>query len=121
MAIFLFRKKRRIYRIISIVILISIIMVSKREIIYAQENLSMYSLSYALMDGETKRVLPQKDAYSPMANASTTKILTCILTLESCSLENMVTVSSNAAVQPRVKMGLEEGKKYLLKDEIYGN
>lgn len=86
----------------------------------AEESLSMYSGSYALMDGDTQRVLTGKEMESPMANASTTKILTCIVTLENCKLDEIVTISSNAASQPRVRQGMSEGEKYPLKDMLYG-
>lgn len=88
--------------------------------IQAEEHLKMYAQSYALMDGDTGRVLVGKDETIPMANASTTKILTCIVTLEQCSLEEEVLVSSNAASQPKVRLGMKEGETYLLKDLLYG-
>ena len=86
----------------------------------ADTALSMYSGSYALMDGDTGRILKGKEATNPMANASTTKILTCIVTLENCNLEELVTISANAASQPRVKMGVQEGAQHSLKDMVYG-
>lgn len=90
------------------------------ESYFAEENLSMYSGAYALIDGETGRVLAGKEENIPMANASTTKILTCIVTLENCDLSEMVTVSSNAAVQPKVHLGMKEKEQYPLKDLLYG-
>ncbi len=88
--------------------------------VYAKEDLSMYSGSYALMDGDTGRVLTGKNETEPMANASTTKILTCIVTLENCSLDETVVVSANAAAQPKVRLGMKEGEEYSLKDLLYG-
>lgn len=90
------------------------------NIALADESLSMYSGSYALTDGDTGRVLAGKQETSPMANASTTKILTCIVTLENCALEEVVTISSNAASQPKVRLGMSEGEQYPLKDMLYG-
>ena len=86
----------------------------------AEQNLNMYSGSYALMDGDTGRILTGKEENNPMANASTTKILTCIVTLERCDLEETVTISEYAASQPKVRMGVKEGEQYSLKDMIYG-
>ena len=93
---------------------------NKKDCFYAEQSLNMYSGSYALTDGNTGRVLKSKEATNPMANASTTKILTCIVTLENCNLEEIVTVSSYAASQPRVKMGIKQNEQYLLKDMVYG-
>ena len=80
----------------------------------------MYSGAYALTDGRTNRVLLGKNENLPMANASTTKILTCIYILEVANLEDMVTISSNAANQPKVRLGMKEGEEYPLKDLLYG-
>ena len=126
MAIFYWLKENRkkAYRIVSICMVIACVYSQfcneTLERYHGEQTLSMYSGSYALMDGDTGRVLKGKEASSPMANASTTKILTCIVTLERCSLEEKVTVSSKAASQPRVKMGIKEGEQYPLKDMIYG-
>lgn len=90
------------------------------EPVAAEEYFSMYSGSYALMDGDTKRVLAGKEETNPMANASTTKILTCIVTLERCSLDETVTISANAAAQPKVHYGVSEGEQYPLEELLYG-
>lgn len=80
----------------------------------------LYAKSAVLMDADSGCVLYAKDAENPMANASTTKILTCILTLENCDLGSEVTVSSHAASQPKVRLGMREGQKFYLRDLLYG-
>lgn len=87
--------------------------------IYGEDGLSMYSGSYALTDAVTGRVLTGKNETNPMANASTTKILTCIVALENCDLNETVTISSNAAAQPRVRLGVQKGETYPIKDMLY--
>ena len=42
----------------------------------------LYALSAVLMDGASGRILYEKEGEVPRPNASTTKILTCILALE---------------------------------------
>ena len=86
---------------------------------YGEDGLSMYSGSYALTDAATGRVLTGKNETNPMANASTTKILTCIVALENCDLNETVTISSNAAAQPRVRLGVQKGETYPLEDMLY--
>ena len=49
-----------------------------------------------LIDVDTGRVLFQKNAYAESYPASTTKILTAILTLENCNLDDKVTASATA-------------------------
>lgn len=51
----------------------------------AEEPAELYALSAVLMDGESGRVLYEKDGERPLANASTTKVLTCIVALENSS------------------------------------
>jgi len=69
-----------------------------------------------LMDAETGRVLWGKNPHQPMAMASTTKIMTAILAIESGRLDETVTVSKKAAAAPKVKMNLSAGEKIRLGD-----
>ena len=105
---------------LSISLICGIFGIPEAERCFAEDGLSMYSGAYALMDGDTGRVLTGKEEDIPMANASTTKILTCIVTLENCDLSETVTVSSNAAAQPKVHLGMKENEEYPLKDLLYG-
>lgn len=80
---------------------------------------SLYATSAVLMDGDSGRVLYEKKGQEFMANASTTKIMTCILALENANLEDTVTVSSYAASMPDVQLHIREGEKYRLGDLLY--
>ncbi len=84
-----------------------------------KELSQLYSLSAVLMDADTGRVLFDKDGYTVRANASTTKIMTCILAIESGKLDELVTVSKYAASMPDVQLNIKEGEKYLLRDLLY--
>ena len=79
----------------------------------------LYSKSAALIDGSTKRVLYGKEESTPLANASTTKILTCIVALEAGVISDTTTASSRAVGQAKVRLGLEEGTEYKFKDLLY--
>lgn len=120
MTIFLrkFFNKKVIYCVL-VVIFLSICVYDATEI-FAKDSLRLYASSYALTDGSTGRVLAGKNESSAMANASTTKILTCIITLENCNLDEMVVISEEAASQPKVRLGMGEGEKYPLRDMLYG-
>lgn len=85
----------------------------------AEEPAELYALSAVLMDGESGRVLYEKDGERPLANASTTKVLTCIVALENSLGDDYVQVSQNAASQPEVKLGLRKGEQYYLEDLLY--
>lgn len=80
---------------------------------------NLYALSAVLMDGDTGRVLYEKEGETPRPNASTTKVLTCVLALENAPGDDYVMVSENAAAQPEVKLGLREGEQYYLEDLLY--
>ena len=69
-----------------------------------------------LMDAKTGRVLWEKNSDKPMAMASTTKIMTAILALESGKTNEIVTVSKTAAAAPKMKMHLSAGEKIRLYD-----
>ena len=80
---------------------------------------SLYALSAVLMDGDSGRILYQKDGEVPRPNASTTKVLTCILALENGNGDDYVRVSKKAASQPEVRLKLHEGEQYYLEDLLY--
>lgn len=80
---------------------------------------TLYALSAVLMDGSSGRVLYEKNGEDFMANASTTKILTCILALENAELTEVVKVSSYAASMPDVQLHIKEGEQYYLGDLLY--
>ena len=55
-----------------------------------------YSPACILMDADSGKILYSKNANSKMYPASTTKIMTAILTLENCSLDEIAVASHNA-------------------------
>lgn len=59
-------------------------------------DVSTHSPSSLLLDVKTGEILYAKNAYKKMYPASTTKLMTAILTLENCNLNDIVTVSHNA-------------------------
>jgi D-alanyl-D-alanine carboxypeptidase (penicillin-binding protein 5/6) len=71
------------------------------------------------MDADSGRVLFEKDGKTHRSNASTTKILTLILTLERGNLSDTVTVSALAARQPDVQLNINTGEEYRLEDLCY--
>lgn len=73
-----------------------------------------------LLDGDSGRVLLEKDGDVKRPMASTTKIMTCILALEHMKSEQeIVTASAEAASQPKVRLGVREGQQFYLRDLLY--
>lgn len=84
-----------------------------------QPDIRLYAKSAVLMDAKSGRVLYEKNGYEHMPNASTTKIMTCILTLELGNLEDEVSISSYAASMPKVRLGMRTDDKFYLRDLLY--
>lgn len=85
----------------------------------SQNNLSLYSEAGILIDSKTGKVLYGKNENVKMFPASTTKILTAIITIENCNLSDKVTASreaiisippgySNAEIQPNDTISVQD-------------
>lgn len=83
------------------------------------ENNDLYARSAVLMDADSGRILFDKEGETPLPMASTTKIMTCILTLENGNLQELVEVSDYAASMPDVQLNMKKGEYYLLEDLLY--
>ncbi|HCT91307.1 MAG TPA: D-alanyl-D-alanine carboxypeptidase [Lachnospiraceae bacterium] len=79
----------------------------------------LYAKSACLLDGDSGRVLWGKEEHVALPMASTTKIMTCILALENGKEDDIVTASNNAAGQPKVRLGVREGQRFLLGDLLF--
>lgn len=95
--------------------------VQMEEIILPQnyENINLYAKSAVLIDGETNRILYGKNPMEQMPNASTTKILTCILAIELGEMEQICEVSDYARTMPETKCGFYKGDAFYLRDLLY--
>lgn len=81
---------------------------------------SINARSAIVMDFETGNILYEKNAYRKRPMASTTKIMTAIIALENCSLDEDVLISGRAAHMGGSTMGIKEGSTIKLKDLLYG-
>ena len=79
----------------------------------------LYTRSAVLMDANNGRILFEKNGTEQLPMASTTKIMTLLITLENANPENTVTISSYASSMPEVKLHIREGEQYRLKDLCY--
>ena len=71
------------------------------------------------MDADSGRVLYTKNGTDALANASTTKILTCILALEYSQHDAVVEVSNRAASAPKVHLGMKAGQRFYMIDLLH--
>lgn len=84
-----------------------------------EQPANLYAQSAVLMDADSGRILFSKNGQIERAMASTTKIMTCILALEYGRLDDVLTVSDNAASQPKVHLGAAAGDTFCLRDLLY--
>lgn len=98
-----------------------VIFLNCSAVVFAEDetDLKLHARSALLMDADSGRVLYEENGYAVMPMASTTKIMTCILALETDKLDEYVTVSRNAQGQPKVRLGIKEGEAYKLEDLLY--
>ncbi len=80
---------------------------------------NLYAQSALLMDADTGRILFEKNGGEQLPMASTTKIMTLLVTLQNADLDGEVTVSSYAASMPDVQLNIREGERYRLRDLCY--
>lgn len=78
------------------------------------------AFSACVMNAATGEVVWEKNAYTTHSMASTTKIMTAIVALESCDINEIVTVSQKASFTEGSAMYIKEGDQFLLKDMLYG-
>ena len=82
--------------------------------------ISTSATSAILMDADSGRILYEQNADAKMLIASTTKILTALIAIESCGLSETVTVSRNAAGTEGSAMYLTAGEQLTLETLLYG-
>lgn len=83
---------------------------------------NVYSPCALLMDFSTGKILYEKDINKKMYPASLTKILTCILVLENCKLDEIATVSYNSVMSldsGYVTANLQIGEKLSIEQLLY--
>jgi D-alanyl-D-alanine carboxypeptidase (penicillin-binding protein 5/6) len=83
------------------------------------DEISMISKNYAIIDYRDNHLLLGNNENVQIPIASTTKILTAIIAIESEMTDEIVKVSSYAASMPKVKLGIVEGEEYYMRDLIY--
>lgn len=83
----------------------------------------LYSNNNILMDAESGNILFEKNGYSKVYPASTTKILTCILALENLDLNEKVVASKKAINSIPIGssvMGIKPEEIFSVENLLYG-
>lgn len=86
----------------------------------ASETLSVAAKGAVLIDGTSGRVLFRQNADEMLPMASTTKIMTALIALENCSLDETVVAGKNAAGVEGTSIYLSEGESLSMEHMLYG-
>jgi len=76
--------------------------------------------SEIVLEINSKRILHQINAFDKKFMASTTKILTAIVIIENCNLEETITITKDTIGIEGSSIYLEEGEKLTVKHLLYG-
>lgn len=113
--------KNKIYKITMIIMLL-IVFLTYNTKVYADDELSVNAKAALIVETNTGKIIYEKDIYEQNYPASVTKILTAILTLENCDLDDVVTVSQSAISHiptGYVIAPLYVGEQIAIKDLLY--
>ena len=99
------------------VLLFSLLFILGINITYASTSTAN---SYILMDMDTGRVLESKNQDTPMLIASITKIMTCILAIETGNLDELVIVDESISKSYGSGIYISIGEEIKLIDLLYG-
>lgn len=96
-------------------ILFSVILLLSFQNVHA-----MSAESAVVIDADSGKVLYEHNAYEKRGMASTTKVMTALVVLENCKLDDTVTVSYNAASTEGSSMYLKPNEKITVENLLYG-
>ncbi len=109
--------------LVYLLIFLTLIMILIPKINAADENsLEIYSPSALLMDLNSGKILYEKNIYEKMYPASLTKVMTAIIILENCKLDDIATVSYNAVMSLSsgyVTANLQMGEELTIEQLLY--
>ena len=86
--------------------------------VYSADIPSLSAQSAILINADTKEIIYEKNAYQRRSMASTTKIMTSILAIESGRLNEVVTAENMSAEGSSI--GLKTGNKLTLETLVWG-
>lgn len=105
----------------KIILLFCLMIIGIQTISFADE-LNLNSEAAILVEVSTGRILYEKNSTKQMYPASTTKVLTAILVIENCDLDEVVTVRESALSNipsGYVTCNLQVGEQLTVKDLLY--
>lgn len=88
----------KLKKLMVLIFIVMVVLFNTSYVLADSQKPNLVSKAAILMDNKTGKILYAKNENEKMYPASTTKIMTAILTLENCHLDEVVTVSYDAVM-----------------------
>lgn len=111
--------KKKFNILLSLSLSLLFLFTSISQNVYADE-MYINAISAIALDSNSKLVLYEKNAYTPIEIASTTKIITSLVAIKCGDLDKKVIVSEKAASVRGSEIGLKKGEEITLRELLYG-
>ncbi|MET7039244.1 D-alanyl-D-alanine carboxypeptidase family protein [Clostridium botulinum] len=108
------------YKILCSILLFSLFFSNVALAKDSKPNLKIAADGVVLMDSKTGKIIYSKNPDKPYPPASTTKIMTALLTLERGNLDDIVTIGRKPPLAEGSKIYILEGEKIKVRDLLYG-
>ena len=109
----------RKYSYIRISSLLAALLFALLSLVLPAQALSLSAQSAVLIDARDGRVLYEKDADTPRPMASTTKIMTAVVALESCNVNEIIEIADEAVGVEGSSIYLQKGERMTLLELLY--
>jgi len=97
-----------------------LIFIVAADVVYAEEAMRVAAKGAVLIEADSGRVLFEQNADEMLPMASTTKIMTALLAIENCGLDEIVTTPHEAAGVPGTSIYLSENERLTMEQMLYG-
>jgi len=115
------KSKSRLFFCITILLIISLLVGSQSNIIYAKQDIPSSARGMVVLEGNTNTILFGHNENERMPMASTTKIVTAILAIENCEdLDKKFKISENAVGIEGTSIYIKSGEELSMRELLYG-
>lgn len=112
---------KKFKKIIYILLIFLILPFLMANFSFASEQLETYSAADLIVESSTGKIIYEKNSREKRYPASTTKVMTALLTLEKCNLSDIATVSADAIILPSgySNANLQAGEQISIENLLY--
>ncbi len=115
-------RKNFLLIVVLVILILNLFGLNNVYAVADSSSLKIYCPNVLLVERQTGKILYEKNAYDKVYMASTTKILTAILVLENCELDEKATVSYEAIMSvpwDYTTAALKEGEQFTVNDLLH--